>query len=220
MKTVEQTLRALLEEQTANGTLGPGGKLPTERDLAARLPAPRSAVRRALDSLERDGLIVRHVGRGTFLTETADHHLSGAPPDTSPAEIMQVRLTIEPPIAALAARSANQADLDRITACLQAGGRCDSFEAFETQDSKLHRAIARAAHNGLLMSMFDVMSTARALPVWGSLKRRTSTPERRLGYHRGHTLIVTALADRDPAGAEAAMRAHLRDVSDNMLGHH
>jgi DNA-binding FadR family transcriptional regulator len=132
---------------------------------------------------------------------------------------MQVRLTIEPPIAALAARSANQADLDRITACLQAGGRCDSFETFEAQDSKLHRAIAQAAHNGLLMSMFDVMSTARALPVWGSLKRRTSTPERRLGYHHGHTLIVTALADRDPAGAEAAMRSHLRDVSDNMLGH-
>jgi DNA-binding FadR family transcriptional regulator len=220
VKTVEQTLRALLEEQTADGTLGPGGKLPTERDLAARLPAPRSAVRRALDSLEHDGLIVRHVGRGTFLTETADHHLSGAPPDTSPAEIMQVRLTIEPPIAALAARSANQADLDRITACLQAGGRCDSFETFEAEDSRLHRAIAQSAHNGLLIAMFDVMSTARALPVWGSLKRRTSTPERREGYHHGHTLIVTALADRDPAGAEAAMRAHLRDVSDNMLGHH
>jgi DNA-binding FadR family transcriptional regulator len=220
MKTVEQTLRTLLEEQTANGTLGPGGKLPTERDLAARLPAPRSAVRRALDSLERDGLIVRHVGRGTFLTETAGHHLSSAPPDTSPAEIMQVRLTIEPPIAALAARSANQADLDRITGFLQAGGRCDSFESFEVQDSRLHRAIAQAAHNGLLLSMFDVMSTARALPVWGSLKRRTSTPERRLSYHHGHTLIVKTLADRDPAGAEAAMRAHLRDVSDNMLGHH
>jgi DNA-binding GntR family transcriptional regulator len=31
---------------------------------------------------------------------------------------------------------------------------------------------------------------------------------------------VTALADRDPAGAEAAMRAHLRDVSENMLGQH
>ena len=66
--------------------------------------------------------------------------------------------------------------------------------------------------------MFDVMSTARALPVWGSLKRRTSTPGRRAGYHEQHTRIVTALSERDPAGAEAAMRAHLRDVSDNMLG--
>ena len=105
MNTVEQTLRALLQEQTASGTLGPGGKLPTERDLAGHLTAPRSEIRRALASLERDGLITRHVGRGTFLTETATRRFNGAPPDTSPAEIMQTRLTIEPPIAALAARS-------------------------------------------------------------------------------------------------------------------
>jgi DNA-binding FadR family transcriptional regulator len=218
VKTVEQTLRSLLQEQTASGTLGPGGKLPAERDLAGYLAAPRSEVRRALASLERDGLISRHVGRGTFLTEAASQRFSGAPPDTSPAEIMQVRLTVEPPIAALAARLANQADLDRITGYLQAGGRSDGYEDFEAQDSHLHRAIAQAAHNGLLMTMFDVMSTARALPVWGSLKRRTSTPERRAGYHEQHARIVTALSERDPAGAEAAMRAHLRDVSDNMLG--
>ena len=218
MKTAEQTLRALLEEQTASGALGPGAKLPAERELVERLAAPRSAIRRALGRLERDGFIIRQVGRGTFLTEAADQHFSGAAPDTSPAEIMQVRLTIEPPIAALAARLANQADLDRITGFLRAGERSGTFETFEAQDSGLHRAIAQAAHNGLLMSMFDMMSTARALPVWGSLKRRTSTPERRASYREGHARVVTALADRDPAGAETAMRAHLRDVSDDLLG--
>ena len=198
MNTVEQTLRALLQEQTASGALGPGGKLPTERDLAGQLTAPRSEIRRALAALERDGLISRQVGRGTFLTETATRQFSGAPPDTSPAEIMQTRLTIEPPIAALAARTANQADLDRITGYLDAGGNSDSYEAFETHDTHLHRAIAQAVHNGLLMNLFDVMSTARSLPVWGSLKRRTSTPERRKAYHEQHTAIVAALTERDP----------------------
>jgi DNA-binding FadR family transcriptional regulator len=220
VNTVEQTLRALLQEQTASGILGPGGKLPTERDLAGQLTAPRSEIRRALASLEHDGLITRHVGRGTFLTEAATRHFNGAPPDTSPAEIMQTRLTIEPPIAALAARTANQADLDRITASLDAGGRSDSYEAFETHDTHLHRAIAQAVHNGLLMNLFDVMSTARSLPVWGSLKRRTSTPERRRAYHEQHTAIVAALTERDPEHAEAVMRDHLRHVSDDMLGRH
>lgn len=70
------------------------------------------------------------------------------------------------------------------------------------------------------MSMFDVMSTARELPLWGSHKRRTSTSERRRSYHQQHTRIVNALNERDPAEAEAAMRAHLRDVSDNMLDQH
>ena len=73
---------------------------------------------------------------------------------------------------------------------------------------------------GLLMNMFDVLSTARALPVWGTLKRRTSSPERRACYHREHTAIVDALRDRDPDGAAQAMRSHLQNVSDNLLGRH
>jgi DNA-binding FadR family transcriptional regulator len=218
--TVEQSLRALLDEGAADGTLGPGAKLPTERDLVDRLAAPRSAIRRALDVLERDGLVIRHVGRGTFLTEAVLRPSEGAPADTSPAEIMQVRLVIEPPVAALAARVATQADLGRISQCLQRGGASEDFEGFEAWDAKLHRAIAQAAHNGLLMNMFDVMNTARALPVWGSLKRRTSTPERRRCYHAEHTAIVEALSDRDPDGAQAAMRAHLVNVADNLLGRH
>ena len=99
-----------------------------------------------------------------------------------------------------------------------AGGRAEDFESFESWDARLHRAIALAAHNGLLMNMFDVMNTARALPVWGSLKRRTSSPERRRCYHEEHTSIVEALRDRDPEGAQQCMRAHLENVSDNLLG--
>jgi DNA-binding FadR family transcriptional regulator len=219
MLNVEQSLRALLDDGTADGSLVPGSKLPTERELVERLSAPRSAVRRALEVLEEEGLVVRHVGRGTFLSELA-HRRADAPADTSPAEIMQVRLVIEPPVAALAARVATQADLDRITACLEGGGRSDEFEPFEAWDAKLHRAIAEAAHNGLLLSMFDVMNTARSLPVWGSLKRRTSSPERRRCYHDEHTAIVEALRDRDPEGADKAMRIHLENVADNLLGRH
>lgn len=220
MTTVEQSLRALLDEGAADGTLLPGSKLPTERALVERLAVPRSAIRRALDVLETEGVVVRHVGRGTFLTEAGHRPSDGAPPDTSPAEIMQVRLVIEPPVAALAARVATQADLDRITACLERGGASEDFENFEAWDARLHRAVARAAHNGLLMNMFDVMNTARALPVWGSLKRRTSTPERRRCYHAEHTAIVEALCDRDPDGAQTSMRTHLENVADNLLGRH
>jgi DNA-binding FadR family transcriptional regulator len=217
---VEQSLRELLTEGADRGTLVPGSKLPTERDLVQRLAAPRSAVRRALEALEHEGLITRHVGRGTFLTEAATRKVDGAPADTSPAEIMQVRLLLEPEVAALAARVANQADLARIAECLDAGGASEDFEGFESWDARLHRAIAQAAHNGLLMNMFDVLNTARALPVWGTLKRRTSTPERRRCYHAEHTAIVDALRDRDPDGAGHAMRAHLQNVSENLLGRH
>ena len=216
--TVEQSLRALLSDKTANGELGPGSRLPTERTLVEQLEAPRSAVRRALDVLESEGLVTRHVGRGTFLTESARTGADAAPPDTSPVEIMQVRVVIEPPVAMLAARLATQADLDQIVKYLQAGGTSSTFEDFERWDARLHRAIAHAAHNGLLLSMFDVMNTARTLPVWGTLKRRTSTPERRACYHQEHEAIVAALVDRDPQEAEHTMRAHLNHVAENLLG--
>ena len=215
---IEQSLRELLTEGADRGTLVPGSKLPTERDLVARLSAPRSAVRRALEALEHEGLITRHVGRGTFLTDAVTRKVDGAPADTSPAEIMQVRLLLEPGVAALAARVATQADLDRITEHLDAGGASEEFEGFEAADARLHRAIAQAGHNGLLMNMFDVLNTARALPVWGTLKRRTSSPERRRCYHTEHTAIVDALRDRDPDNAGHAMRAHLQNVSENLLG--
>ncbi|MGQ4599032.1 FCD domain-containing protein [Nocardia sp. R6R-6] len=216
--SVEQSLRVLVSEAARDDTLGPGAKLPTERELVQRLSASRSAIRRALEAIERDGLVVRHVGRGTFLTDTAADRSNGAPGDTSPVEIMQVRQLLEPQVAALAARAATRADFDRISRALESGGAAGDFDGFEHWDAALHRHIAEAAHNSLLMNMVEVMNTARALPVWGSLKRRTSTPELRRHYHREHTEIVDALRDRDPLGASEKMRDHLLHVADSLLG--
>ncbi|WP_277454089.1 FCD domain-containing protein [Janibacter sp. DB-40] len=216
MLNTQQSLRALIQDGIAEGNYVPGAKLPTERELVERLSAPRSSVRRALEELEAEGLIIRHVGRGTFLTESAQPE--GAPADSSPASIMQARLVIEPPIAAVAARAATASDLDRVAECLAGGGAADDFIGFESWDAKLHRCIAEAAHNGLLLRMFDVMNSARALPIWGNRKRQTSSPERRRCYHLEHTEIVDALLQRDPEAAELAMRNHLRTVNDNILG--
>ncbi|QUH01907.1 FadR family transcriptional regulator [Saccharopolyspora erythraea] len=154
-----------------------------------------------------------------FVTDAAAGTATPAPEDTSPAEIMQVRLLVEPPVAALAARVATQADLDRIADRLDRGGQATGdYEDFERSDADFHRAIAQAAHNGLLMNIFDVMNAARALPIWGGLKRRVSTSERQQCYHREHTAIVEALRDRDPEQAQAAMREHLRTIADDLLG--
>ncbi|WP_035758170.1 FadR/GntR family transcriptional regulator [Granulicoccus phenolivorans] len=220
MLTIESSLRSLLDEAVAAGELGPGSKLPTERELVERLQASRGSIRRALDVLETEGLITRHVGRGTYLADRTPRFVAPTPPDTSPAEIMQARLALEPPLAAIAAQAATQADLDLVTSCLQAGGAATDHGDFEAWDGRLHHAIAKAGHNALLLSMFDVMNAARGLPVWGTSKRRSSTPERRQCYHGEHTVIVEALHDRDPAGASDAMRSHLRTVSANLLDHH
>jgi DNA-binding FadR family transcriptional regulator len=218
MVPVERRLRDLLSSGVADGRFSPGAKLPTERELVDLLGAPRSAVRQGLAALERDQLVVRHVGRGTFVADDTTHGRLRAPADTSPAEIMQVRTLLEPRIAELAARAAHRADLDQIDHCLRRGGAAADHAGFEAWDAELHRAIARAAHNTLLLNLFDTMNAARDLPVWGSLKKRSFTGARRQCYQDDHTAIVAALHDRDPESAATAMAAHLRHVTDSLLG--
>ncbi|MEJ2866486.1 FCD domain-containing protein [Actinomycetospora sp. OC33-EN08] len=222
MTPVVTRLRALLDESVAEGTLGTGAKIPTERALQEVLQASRTAVRSALAELEREGRITRHVGRGTFLAELEGGPelpaVARSPVQTSPAEIMATRLVLEPEVAALAARHATPADVDHVQHCLRRGNATSTYEEFEAWDSALHRAIATAAHNGLLLRLFDTMNAARELPVWGSIKRRSATPERRRGYECSHGEIVEALVERDAEAARDHMRAHLVDVRTNLLG--
>jgi len=216
--TLDERVRALLVDGLRSGTLSAGSKLPTERALVDQLGVGRTAVRGALAELEREGTIVRHVGRGTFVADTLAGAAGADAPQTSPAEIMQTRLLLEPEIAALAASRATQSDVDHLHHCLSRSEHAGDYADFEGWDSALHRGIATAAHNALLLRLFDTMNAARDLPVWGSIKRRTATPARREGYRTSHRAIVDALTERDPDLARDHMRAHLLDVRTNLLG--
>ena len=77
----------------------PQSRLPPERDLAQQLSVSRMALRAGLERLEAEGRIWRHVARGTFVgkrPEVAPKALSFITMNTSPAEVLEARLTIEP----------------------------------------------------------------------------------------------------------------------------
>jgi len=69
--------------------LKPGDKLPTERELAAQAGVSRAVIRSVLDDLEARGVLLRQVGRGTFLTPSHATATDG-PDHPSPGEIMSV----------------------------------------------------------------------------------------------------------------------------------
>ena len=71
-------LAELILAESGRAGLGPGSRLPTERQLAADLGVTRSGIRLALATLEADGLISREVGRGTFLRDAAASALAAA----------------------------------------------------------------------------------------------------------------------------------------------
>jgi DNA-binding FadR family transcriptional regulator len=204
-----------LAETVDTGALRPGGRLPTERELVEKTGVGRRGVRKALAQLEAEGRIIRHVGRGTFLAGGV-----GSPPgnEASPAEVMAVRLLLEPQVVALVTTSATPRDLERIEHCLRRADAATGFEDFELWDGALHHAITEATHNRFLLSLFALVDSAREDPLWGTLKQRSFNEERRVRYQMGHRAIVEALRKRDPDAAAEAMRAHLIDVRANLLG--
>jgi GntR family transcriptional regulator, uxu operon transcriptional repressor len=220
-------LRQTLLDQLQSGQWRAGERLPTERELAQRHRVSRTTVRKALADLKQQGLIEQTVGSGTYVADHASTRLNrlvrAVAPDssrhTSPAELMEARLALEPAIIDMAIRNANAADLQRMQACCDEAERAETLEAFEHWDGELHQAIADAAHNSFVANVFTLMKTVRAQSDWGQLKKKSVTPERRLAYQAEHRAIVNALRERDTTGAREHTLAHLLHVRQNLLSY-
>jgi len=208
-----------------DGTWPPGHRLPAERELVAQFGIARNTLRKVMDQLEGKGLISRHVGRGTFVTDAGTtpvnkenkallQRIYGA----SPADLIELRLLIEPPVVELAALRASGSDLQQIAHCLDEGEKTTTALDFEHWDGQLHQAILDAAHNPLLGDIYDAINSARAQPEWKSLKQRSLTPGQLARYRAQHRAIVQALRQRDANAAGAAMRQHLLAVRSGMIG--
>jgi DNA-binding FadR family transcriptional regulator len=204
----------LLEAELDTARSRPGGRLAPERALATRFGLSRTAVRRWLDDLERAGRVTRHVGRGTFLVPEQ----MPATEETSPAEIMAVRLLLEPQMLSLAVANATAGDIAAMRQWLALSEEAATFDEFERCDSALHAAIAHATHNRLLVRLFTTMDESRDHPLWGNAKRRTFTAARRGDYQADHQALVDAIEDRDAQQAAAIMRQHLGRIRAALLG--
>jgi GntR family transcriptional repressor for pyruvate dehydrogenase complex len=220
-------VRTFILASITKGRWKPGDKLPTERELGARFRLARNTLRRGLAELVEEGRITRHVGRGTFVAPaepngsselTIEADLAVRILRASPAEVMDLRLMIEPQAIERATARATGDDLDTMQECLKRGHVARSIMEFEHWDAVLHKRIVAAACNTLLATLYDAVNLVRHQAEWGRLKERTLTPERRRIYETQHRRIIETLCDRDPQEAVAALRNHLMTVRRNLLG--
>jgi DNA-binding FadR family transcriptional regulator len=206
-----------LHRDLQDGRWRHGEKLPTERELGARHGVARNTVRRALDTLEQQGLIQRQVGRGTFRTAPP----APAPSEEealSPADVVECRLILEPDMIALAVARAAAADLARLEECLRGTDAAADLPTFEHWDAALHDALALATHNRAVIAMSRSLARVRERTDWGQLKARGNTPERRATLQAQHHAMVEAVRRRDQDAARSTMRAHIRFVQTYMFG--
>jgi DNA-binding FadR family transcriptional regulator len=208
-------------ERSSGPAAGPGGRLPTERQLASELGVTRTMIRHALAVLEAEGRISREVGRGTFVRDGGPWRggAAGTPAadDVGPAHVMAARKVIEPQVLPLVVAWATARDFDEMRRCVDGGASAQSYEEFEVWDFALHHAIVAASRNPLLVAMYAQIEHARRGHLWGNLKRLGDSRERRTAYQSDHVLLVEALIARELPRATERMEAHLDRVQANLL---
>jgi GntR family transcriptional regulator, uxu operon transcriptional repressor len=219
--SVPQDVLGTLLISIDGGRWKPGDRLPPERFLAEELGVGRSSLRIALSELERRGRIRRHVGQGTFVTDDPGAEVVTTlriSPPPSPADVFELRLMIEPQIAATAAMRATAPEIRRLHRLVDRGEAVTDWASWETADTEFHTALAEASRNSLLGGVVETVNAIRAQRQWGETRARTLNPERQADYVRQHRAIARAIDRRDPPGAAAAMRDHLIAVNRAMTG--
>jgi GntR family transcriptional repressor for pyruvate dehydrogenase complex len=204
---------AYLEREIASRGLLPGDKLPTERELAAQLSVSRATVRAALQDLAGKHLLERTPGRGTLVAAppapVSELYARLANVDQAQQDVAELRGSLEPLVAELAALRSSAADLIQLQDVLNGSNEHLSPEEALRLDVQFHTLLAQASRNQLMATVLTMTSS------WTSEMRLRShsTLEGRRTSIDGHRHILDALASRDATGAGIAMRNHLADVA-------
>jgi GntR family transcriptional repressor for pyruvate dehydrogenase complex len=209
------SLAAALEEQILAGRLAAGAKLPSERQLAERHGLSRPVVREALRSLVERNLIEIQPGRGAFVRRARLSDAAGRldalyrRTQPTPRDVVEARTMIEATAAALAAERASEEDLRAMESALTGFERSAGILDQARCDLAFHLAVARAAHNPVVETIFGSITGLTVELMLRSLADSTVTRVS-VPYHRR---IADAIHQRDPERARSLMAEHLAVAS-------
>lgn len=212
-------IAAQLRRAIHAGTYQHGEKLPAERHLADAFEASRTTVRLALDKLEQERLVTRRVGSGTFVNHRPVSDLDNIADSTSPLEMIEARLGIEPHMTRLAVLNATNRDIEKMTEVIDSAEAAgDNSEVWTEWDTQFHLLLAEAAHNRLILWLYQHVNEIRSHDQWRSMREKVLTPARIAEYNRQHRALLGAIASRDVEGAAAMVTSHLHFARRQLMG--
>lgn len=212
---VSEEIIGQVRDLITSGRLKIGDRLPAERELATILQVGRSTVREAIRALESLGILQARPGEGTFLVSNPDDQKPD--PITANAfrswenqrKLFEVRMVIEPDIAALAARRASLEQMVQMREILQEQEASVKHGEIDMKaDTAFHFLLAESAGNEILLRIMDSLMSLLHETREASL-RTGGRPIRSLKQHKA---IVRAIEARDPAAAERRMREHITEM--------
>ena len=205
-----------LKQEILSDGYRPGAALPTERELVSTTGLSRGSVREALRILEAQGLVNTRAGRygGTTVTQPTNDQLAGhinlyiKGRSVTLSALVEVRLALEPMVAALAATRRTEGDLATLRAVADRikWAADNDLNAFLEENVNWHEAIAAASHNDLL---FAFATSVSGLMFEASQIKEFASADVRERVLFAHTRIFEAIEAGD---ADLARRRVERDV--------
>lgn len=191
--------------------LGPGARLPSERDLADQLGVSRPSLREALIALEVEGHVEIRMGSGIYLGLRASNNGADLDGD-GPLEILQARCIIESAIAEEAARNVSADLIARLDQNLaEQGAAVHDTPLAIRLDGDFHIAVASGTGNAVLGNLTENIYAQRLSSLFAQFSNHFEGPRTWRLALAEHGAIRDAIAEADPAAARQAMRHHLTE---------
>jgi GntR family transcriptional activator of glc operon len=228
-----------LEELILDGTLQPGDKVPSERQLTQRLKASRPMIREALKELRGRGVIETRHGQGSFIVGMLSDVENTTPLarlyDSHPRllyDLLEVREVLECEAACLAAERGTEKDFYKITKAYNAMSAApeelndSASTASDIDKSRLnmakldhafHRAIYEASHNPVLVHTLQSLMQLMLNSVMASVSNLYHRDRQKQQIDKHHRQIYNAIIERKPETAKKVAAEHIRNVRDRML---
>lgn len=224
-KKIYQEIIDQIKAMINNGTLRPGDRLMSERELAEKMQVGRSAVREAFRVMEAMGVIKIKPGEGTFISETATDSVVKAfssvlvAGDETARELMELRKILEVEAAAMAARRYTPEQLDSIYRALQQMEHdLEEGNLGEEADMNFHYAVAEAARNSILVKLMNTIADTMSRVLAAARHQLYQDPANPPRLLRDHQAIYSAIKNADPEAARRAMLSHLAGVEEYIFG--
>lgn len=227
--TLPDTIIERFREAIAKGQFKPGDRVPPERELAEVFGVGRTSIREAMKALTVVGLVRRtregtYVGGGEFAGPGGSQAWKLAIQRANLEELFETRLMFECNLVELAARRADEDDLQEMRAALE--GVDGTLDGTLSSDMAFHSAIAAAAHNTAIFELYTAVKdllfrshdVLRSAHKGGHAERVREALAQTVQDHRS---LFASIEQGNPSGARWAMQQHLdrtRQVLSELAG--
>lgn len=202
-----------IKQMILSGRVGPGDKLPREKELAVSLGLSRSSLREAVRALAALKVLEVRQGDGTYITSLAPEMLLDVMGfgmelmnDPSPLEIFEVRRFLETAATAIATVRIRHDEVEALRHCMARMEAAKSVEELVRVDEEFHHIIATATRNSVLVALLNNLSsrTVRAR-IWRGVMENGVLEKTK----QWHEAILRGIEVRDPEFARAADLMHI-----------